>query len=299
MTLSNFSRPRRASEGQAAHKAFDTLSVVSEREDEDVPLPTEPLPSEPSYFDPLPTEPSFDEVDVDERGYDSRMRPQRLGLKDQRYTSNRGTGTRDIARSASHIPQSLERVGYSNPTLPIPPDSPQPEKDSSLFFTLSPRRSNVSSREGNMTTARRSGSSSRNGSTSTTGPSTTSRSSNSSTRPPPSDRSSSTSTTGSTKLPFIPKSILKVTTVEQTIERSSSRSVSAAGSNKSSDSGAASVTYDSDGNFVASEYDTSELSEMELKKLKKKGINPALAMEMKALRKGKTFGSLMGNSYVS
>lgn len=50
---------------------------------------------------------------------------------------------------------------------------------------------------------------------------------------------------------------------------------------------------------MASEYDTSELSEKEIKKLQKKGVNPALAMEMKALRKGKSFGSLMGNSYVS
>jgi hypothetical protein len=97
----------------------------------------------------------------------------------------------------------------------------------------------------------------------------------------------------------MPKSILKVTTVVQTSEQSSSRSGSAAGSSsKSSDSGSIPVSYDEDGKFVASEYDTSELSEKEMKKLQKKGINPALALEMKALRKGKSFGNLVGNSYV-
>lgn len=49
---------------------------------------------------------------------------------------------------------------------------------------------------------------------------------------------------------------------------------------------------------MASEYDTSGLSEKEILKLQKKGINPALALEMKALRKGKSFGNLVGNAFV-
>jgi hypothetical protein len=52
--------------------------------------------------------------------------------------------------------------------------------------------------------------------------------------------------------------------------------------------------------WKSSEYDVSELSEKKLAKLKKKGINPQLYMEMKAARggKGKLVGPLVGNTYI-
>jgi hypothetical protein len=52
--------------------------------------------------------------------------------------------------------------------------------------------------------------------------------------------------------------------------------------------------------FNSSEYDISELSEKEIAKLKKKGINPQLYMEMKAARKGRSkwVGPLVGNTYI-
>lgn len=52
--------------------------------------------------------------------------------------------------------------------------------------------------------------------------------------------------------------------------------------------------------WKSSEYDVSGLSEKKLAKLKKKGINPQLYMEMKAARggKGKFVGPLVGNTYI-
>jgi hypothetical protein len=52
--------------------------------------------------------------------------------------------------------------------------------------------------------------------------------------------------------------------------------------------------------WKSSEYDVSGLSEKKLAKLKKKGINPQLYMEMKAARggKGKLVGPLVGNTYI-
>lgn len=52
--------------------------------------------------------------------------------------------------------------------------------------------------------------------------------------------------------------------------------------------------------WAASEVDTSVLSAEKLRKLKKKGINPALYIEMKAARKGKSkwLSPLQGNSFV-
>ncbi|KAJ8612411.1 hypothetical protein MRB53_037452 [Persea americana] len=53
--------------------------------------------------------------------------------------------------------------------------------------------------------------------------------------------------------------------------------------------------------WKSSNYDVSNLTEAELKKLKKKGINPALYAEMKAARKGKGswINPLAGNTYLS
>lgn len=48
--------------------------------------------------------------------------------------------------------------------------------------------------------------------------------------------------------------------------------------------------------WKSSEYDTSGLSEAELKKCKKKGINPSLYAEMKAARKGKWVSPIGGNT---
>lgn len=54
------------------------------------------------------------------------------------------------------------------------------------------------------------------------------------------------------------------------------------------------------GEWKSSEYDISGLSDKKLAKLKKKGINPQLYMEMKAARggKGKLVGPLVGNTYI-
>ena len=55
-----------------------------------------------------------------------------------------------------------------------------------------------------------------------------------------------------------------------------------------------------EGKWSSSEYDISGLSAAELKKLRKKGINPALYAEMKAARKGKGkwVGPLVGNTFI-
>ncbi|KAK1069699.1 hypothetical protein LTR48_009493, partial [Friedmanniomyces endolithicus] len=52
--------------------------------------------------------------------------------------------------------------------------------------------------------------------------------------------------------------------------------------------------------WSSSEYDVSGLSPSEIRKLRKKGINPALYAEMKAARKGKGkwVGPLVGNTFI-
>jgi hypothetical protein len=50
--------------------------------------------------------------------------------------------------------------------------------------------------------------------------------------------------------------------------------------------------------WSASNFDVSALSEAEIKKCKKKGINPALYAEMKAARKGKWTSPIAGNSFL-
>lgn len=54
------------------------------------------------------------------------------------------------------------------------------------------------------------------------------------------------------------------------------------------------------GNWKSSDYDISGLSASEIRKLRKKGINPSLYAEMKAARKGKGkwIGPLVGNTYI-
>ena len=55
-----------------------------------------------------------------------------------------------------------------------------------------------------------------------------------------------------------------------------------------------------EGKWSSSSYDTSGLSPAEIRKLQKKGINPALYAEMKAARKGKGkwVGPLVGNTFI-
>ena len=55
-----------------------------------------------------------------------------------------------------------------------------------------------------------------------------------------------------------------------------------------------------EGKWSSSEYDISGLSASEIRKLRKKGINPALYAEMKAARKGKGkwVGPLVGNTFI-
>ncbi|KAI7683652.1 hypothetical protein KC353_g21387 [Hortaea werneckii] len=52
--------------------------------------------------------------------------------------------------------------------------------------------------------------------------------------------------------------------------------------------------------WTSSEFATTGLSEAEIRKLKKKGINPSLYAEMKAARKGKGkwVGPLVGNTFI-
>ncbi|EME44627.1 hypothetical protein DOTSEDRAFT_72180 [Dothistroma septosporum NZE10] len=103
------------------------------------------------------------------------------------------------------------------------------------------------------------------------------------------------------------KSILKHTTVEQYSEAAYSEAGEDEGSHHTvSENGTPRIgSVDSSGKWSSSDYDTSQLSEKELKKLEKKGINPALYLEMKAARGAggkKRFGglgSLTGNAYVS
>lgn len=65
---------------------------------------------------------------------------------------------------------------------------------------------------------------------------------------------------------------------------------------ESGDSG----SFDTEGNWQSSDHDISGLSEAEIRKLRKKGINPALYAEMKAAKKGKSkwVGPLLGNSFL-
>ena len=65
---------------------------------------------------------------------------------------------------------------------------------------------------------------------------------------------------------------------------------------ESGDSG----SFDMDGRWQSSDYDTSELTDAEIRKLQKKGINPALYAEMKAAKRGqkKWVGSLLGNGFI-
>lgn len=100
------------------------------------------------------------------------------------------------------------------------------------------------------------------------------------------------------------KSILKHTTVEQYSEVANSELGEDGNSHHtvSENSTSRNGSVDSSGKWTSSNFDTSQLSEKELKKLEKKGINPALYLEMKAARGGKKFGglgSLTGNAYVS
>ncbi|CAK1362865.1 hypothetical protein CB0940_04979 [Cercospora beticola] len=110
------------------------------------------------------------------------------------------------------------------------------------------------------------------------------------------DRSGSTQRSGSLQ-PVVPiKSILKKTEVEQYSEHGSE----AGGSTTTYKTGSetSSGTYDRQGNWHSSDVDTSCLSEKELKRLERKGINPSLYIEMKKARGNSRFGALTGNSFI-
>lgn len=91
---------------------------------------------------------------------------------------------------------------------------------------------------------------------------------------------------------------------DQTSHRtSSSSSIMTISSGRPSELGYGSSTASqrSDGsqhskNWKASEFDTSSLTEEDLKKCKKKGVNPALYAEMKAAKKGKWISPIGGNT---
>lgn len=89
---------------------------------------------------------------------------------------------------------------------------------------------------------------------------------------------------------------------DQTSHRSnSSNSIMTISSSRPSNMGypsstTASKTSQDSKDWRASDYDITSLSEKELKKCKKKGINPALYAEMKAARKGKWVSPIGGNT---
>ena len=97
------------------------------------------------------------------------------------------------------------------------------------------------------------------------------------------------------------KSILKHTSVTQTSERASSSDAGESTGSHHTVSESGSSLVGKDGKWTSSDHDTSMLSEKEIKKLEKKGINPALYVEMKNAKKkgGSCVGSLAGNAYVS
>lgn len=66
----------------------------------------------------------------------------------------------------------------------------------------------------------------------------------------------------------------------------------------SSEGGSISHKSQSSKDWKASSYDTRGLSDADLKKCKKKGINPALYAEMKAARKGKCVSPIGGNTFL-
>lgn len=68
-----------------------------------------------------------------------------------------------------------------------------------------------------------------------------------------------------------------------------------------SDAGSSAGSLDMEGQWQSSDWDYSEFSEAEIRKLKKKGINPALYAEMKAAKKGrnKWMGALSGNTFLN
>ncbi|KAF2013786.1 hypothetical protein BU24DRAFT_452612 [Aaosphaeria arxii CBS 175.79] len=98
--------------------------------------------------------------------------------------------------------------------------------------------------------------------------------------------------------------IARTVSLDQVSHRtSSSSSILTISSSRPSDIYPAASTSTSTSNrsqdshdWKASDFDTSKLSEAELKKCKKKGINPALYAEMKAARKGKWMSPIGGNA---
>lgn len=112
----------------------------------------------------------------------------------------------------------------------------------------------------------------------------------------------SQTTTSSSARPLIVKSVsfdqhsdrvsLSTAAGQQVEDARSHHTVSESG-----DSG----SFDMEGNWQSSDYDTSGLSEKEIRKLQKKGINPALYAEMKAAKKGRNKwigGPLTGNTFL-
>lgn len=92
------------------------------------------------------------------------------------------------------------------------------------------------------------------------------------------------------------KGILKKTQVEQYSKHTTSEPGESTGSHHTvSDSG--SRVYDTQGNCHDSDADTSRLSERKVKKLEKKGVNPALFIEMKQAKGKRVVGALTGNSF--
>ncbi|KAF2656805.1 hypothetical protein K491DRAFT_358670 [Lophiostoma macrostomum CBS 122681] len=95
--------------------------------------------------------------------------------------------------------------------------------------------------------------------------------------------------------------IEKTVSFDQTSQRSnSSSSTMTISSGRPSEGGygssAASNRSTNSQDWKSSEFDTSSLTASELKKCKKKGINPALYAEMKAARKGKWVSPIGGNT---
>ncbi len=111
---------------------------------------------------------------------------------------------------------------------------------------------------------------------------------------------SSSNETRSSQPSNLSSGIVKRVSVDQRSERVSTDQWEDAASHHTVSESGDSGSFDMDGRWQSSDYDTSELSAEKIRKLEKKGINPALYVEMKEARKGKKWApQLLGNGFLS
>ncbi|KXT17087.1 hypothetical protein AC579_4313 [Pseudocercospora musae] len=290
--VTNFSRPRiyKTSSGKTYQEGDTNVKSVNayyeQEDDDDTETETDgsihrdrntgdpPMPSEPRFSplaeedNPLPREPRF-----------STSPPP--PPTQARFSVE----TFDLEPSDSNKPNNHHTAGGgSSPIISRTEAFLKPRKGSALLRTEDQRHPGGSSAS-TIAAARNNNNSS-----------TTSNDSSEEKRA----QTSSSSASSTTPLPL--KSILKRTSVQVTSERAWSFEEEGGGGEDTrshhtvSEDGSGGAY----GKWHSSDYDTSGLSEKQIKKLERKGVNPALYAEMKAARgSGKVIGALTGNSYVS